>query len=108
MLLTDGPTFLMTLASYSVKFRKSVRYAIRSSREVLMSTGSTSCVKMTGHFACPAVLCEEGDVEPELCDEWEPVTVSNEYTEASSVVGTGEAVARKGQIFSTGVLPSAE
>lgn len=45
---TEGATLVITSASREVKLRKSVRYAIRSSSECLMRTGSTSWVKMAG------------------------------------------------------------
>lgn len=43
---TEGAILLMISASREVKSRKSVRYAMRSSSDVLISSGSTSWVKI--------------------------------------------------------------
>jgi hypothetical protein len=68
--LTEDATLLITSASCDVKFKKSVRYDTRSSSEFLMSSGSTSCVNMTGHvFSDSMGSCsEEAAVEPESCE----------------------------------------
>lgn len=42
--LTCGEIAVITSESRDVKFTKSVRYATRSSKEFLSSTGSISCV----------------------------------------------------------------
>jgi hypothetical protein len=58
----------MTSESCEVKFRKSVRYAIRSSSDVLSSRSSTSCVKMTGHLGVSDGSSEDGAVDGEWCE----------------------------------------
>lgn len=52
---TCGAIDVITSESRDVKFTKSVRYAIRSSREFLMSTGSISCMN-AGQLLADEVL----------------------------------------------------
>ena len=103
--LTAGPIFLITSESYEVKLRKSVRYATRSSREVLMSTGSTSCVKMTGHFGGPSSGVSEvaGEEWWWSCDECDGVVVRRESADELAG-GVFEPAARPeyGQILTVG------
>lgn len=99
--LTDGATRLIISASCEVKLRKSVRYATRSSREFLISTRSTSCVKMTGHFEISG--CSE-DTAVDSRSRSESVSVLAWNGEDAEEVLSGEDVrevrAECGHIFS--------
>lgn len=58
--LTAGAILLIISASREPKLRKSVRYAMRSSRDVLIRRGSTSCVK-TGQRWMSGSVCDDDE-----------------------------------------------